>query len=53
MASIRITLEYHALRIYELELTADYLAKKQAEKVAEREDRASAASLSTAACGTP
>ena len=40
MASIRITPEYHALRIYELELTADYLAKKQAEKEAEREERA-------------
>ena len=36
MASIRIAPEYHALRIYELELTADYLAKKQEEKEAER-----------------
>lgn len=40
MASIRIAPEYHALRILELELTADYLAKKQEEKEAEREQRA-------------
>ncbi len=40
MAAIRIAPEYHALRIHELELTADYLAKKQAEKEAEREERA-------------
>jgi len=40
MAAIRVAPEYHALRIYELELTADYLAKKQEEKEAEREHRA-------------
>lgn len=40
MASIRISPEYHALRVYELELTADYLIKKQEEKEAEREHRA-------------
>lgn len=40
MASISIAPEYHLLRIYELELTADYLAKKQEEKEAEREHRA-------------
>lgn len=40
MASIRIAPAYHALRIHELELTADYLAKKQEEKEAERDERA-------------
>lgn len=40
MASIRVTPEYHALRVYELELTSDYLTKKQEEKEAAREERA-------------
>jgi hypothetical protein len=40
MASIRIGPPYHALKIRELELTADYLAKKQQEKEEERERRA-------------
>ncbi|GAB2761850.1 DUF4041 domain-containing protein [Amycolatopsis magusensis] len=40
MASIRINPAYHQTRITELELTADYLAKKQQEKEAEREHRA-------------
>ncbi len=37
---IRITDEYHALRVKELELTADFLAKVVAEKEQEREERA-------------
>lgn len=40
MAAIRISPPYHALKIRELELTADYLAKKQQEKEEERERRA-------------
>lgn len=40
MASIRISPAYHATRLRELELTADYLAKKQQEKEEERERRA-------------
>ncbi|ASO18537.1 hypothetical protein FHR81_002945 [Actinoalloteichus hoggarensis] len=40
MAAIRINPAYHATRIRELELTADYLARKQQEKEAERERRA-------------
>jgi hypothetical protein len=40
MASIQIAPKYHALRVYELELTSDYLVKKQEEKEAEREERA-------------
>ena len=40
MMSIRISPDYHRLRYYELELTADYLVKKQMEKEAERERRA-------------
>ncbi|WET81034.1 DUF4041 domain-containing protein [Amycolatopsis sp. QT-25] len=40
MASIRINPVYHQTRITELELTADYLVKKQQEKEAEREHRA-------------
>ncbi|ASR36226.1 hypothetical protein BAY61_15800 [Prauserella marina] len=40
MAAIRINPEYHALRVLELELTADYLAKKQQEREAERERKA-------------
>jgi len=40
MADIRIASRYHQLRVQELELTADYLVKKQEEKEAEREERA-------------
>lgn len=36
---IEITYPYHQLRVEELRLTADYLAKKEAEKEAEREER--------------
>ncbi|HWC24647.1 MAG TPA: DUF4041 domain-containing protein [Flexivirga sp.] len=38
--SIRISPAYHRLRFRELELTADYLVKKQQEKEAERDQRA-------------
>lgn len=38
--SIRIAPAYHRLRFIELELTADYLIKKEQEKEAERERRA-------------
>ncbi|WP_320777697.1 DUF4041 domain-containing protein [Streptomyces sp. CRN 30] len=37
---IRISDEYHRLRVQELELTADHLARKEAEKEAQRELRA-------------
>ncbi len=37
---IAIAADYHSLRAKELELTADYLAMKAAEKEAEREERA-------------
>lgn len=37
--SIEITNAYHDARILELRLTADYLAKKEAEKEAEREEK--------------
>lgn len=37
---LAITDEYHRLRLLELELSADYLAKKAEEKEAEREERA-------------
>jgi hypothetical protein len=40
MADIKISLTYHRLRVLELELTADYLAKKQEEREAEREHKA-------------
>lgn len=40
MMNIRISLEYHSLRIKELELTADYLEKKAEEKEREREEKA-------------
>jgi hypothetical protein len=40
MMDIRISPDYHRLRYYELELTADYLLKKEQEKEAERERRA-------------
>jgi len=36
---ITISEQYHLLRIQELRLTADYLARKEAEKEAEREER--------------
>lgn len=36
---IQITDAYHRLRVQELRLTADFLAKKEAEKEAEREER--------------
>lgn len=40
MLQIRISSRYRALRMQELELTADYLLKKQEEKEAERAERA-------------
>ncbi len=40
MMQMRISEEFHALRIEELELTADWLMKKQEEREAEREERA-------------
>lgn len=40
MMSIKISDEYFALRLIELELVSDYLVKKQEEKEAEREERA-------------
>ncbi|APU15727.1 hypothetical protein UA75_18985 [Actinoalloteichus sp. GBA129-24] len=40
MAAIRVNPTYHAMRVRELELTADYLAKKQQEKEEERDRRA-------------
>ncbi|WP_162184823.1 DUF4041 domain-containing protein [Allokutzneria albata] len=40
LLGIRISQQYQALRLQELELTADYLRKKQEEKEAERERRA-------------
>ncbi|MGA7417766.1 MAG: DUF4041 domain-containing protein [Acidimicrobiales bacterium] len=38
--SITVTDRYHALRVYELELTADYLAKVAEQKEADRAERA-------------
>jgi hypothetical protein len=38
--SIQVREDYHRLRVHELELTADYLAKVADEKEAEREERA-------------
>lgn len=40
MMQMRISDEFHALRLEELELTSDWLIKKQEEKEAEREERA-------------
>jgi len=40
MMEMHISDEFHALRLEELELTADYLMKKQEEKEAAREERA-------------
>lgn len=40
MMSIKISDEYFALRLTELEIVSDYLVKKQEEKEAEREERA-------------
>jgi len=37
--TVSISEPYHRVRIHELELTADYLAKAQAEKEAQREER--------------
>lgn len=39
MMEMRITDEFHALRLEEIELTADWLMKKQEEKEAAREER--------------
>jgi hypothetical protein len=39
MMEMRVAPEYHALRIAELELTADYLFKQQEEREAAREER--------------
>lgn len=39
MMEMRVSPEYHALRIAELELTADYLFKQQEEREAAREER--------------
>ena len=39
MMEMRVSSEYHALRITELELTADYLFKQQEEREAAREER--------------
>lgn len=40
MMEMHISDQYHALRLEEIELTADWLAKKQEEKEAAREERA-------------
>lgn len=40
MMEMKISPSFHALRVRELELTVDYLMKKQEEKEAEREERA-------------
>ncbi|AZS44422.1 hypothetical protein BWL13_02011 [Microbacterium oleivorans] len=40
MMQMRISDQFHALRLEELELTSDWLMKKQEEKEAEREERA-------------
>lgn len=40
MMEMRISSEFHALRLEEIELTADWLMKKQEEKEAAREERA-------------
>lgn len=37
---IEVTAEYHELRVTELELTADYLARREEEREREREERA-------------
>lgn len=39
MMEMRISAEFHALRLEEIELTADYLMKKQEEREAAREER--------------
>jgi hypothetical protein len=39
MMEMRVSPEYHALRVTELELTADYLFKQQEEREAAREER--------------
>lgn len=40
LMEMRISDEFHELRVEEIELTADYLMKKQEEREAEREERA-------------
>lgn len=40
MMSIRVSPVYHKLRLHEIEMTCDFLVKKQEEKEAERERRA-------------
>ena len=40
MMEMRINLEFHALRVREIELTSDFLIKKQEEKELAREERA-------------
>lgn len=40
MMEMRISDEYHSLRVQEIELTSDWLMKKQEEREAEREQRA-------------
>lgn len=40
MMELRVSSDYHALRVQELELTSDYLFKLQEEREAEREERA-------------
>ena len=40
MMEMRINLEFHSLRVREIELTSDFLIKKQEEKEAAREERA-------------
>ena len=40
MMEMRINLEFHALRVQEIELTSDFLIKKQEEKELAREERA-------------
>ena len=40
MMEMRIRDEFHKLRVYEIELTSDFLVKKQREKEAAREERA-------------
>ena len=39
LMEMRISDEYHSLRVREIELTADYLVKKEEEREAEREER--------------
>ena len=43
LMSIRVSDEYHQLRVYELELTADYLSKVEEEKERVRQEAREAA----------